>query len=75
MRSIFLNHLSIKSAKDENYDSYSRQIRQEYSHVPEEAFRLGRAKILTSFLQEGNPLYRTQQFQEKYIQKRVTNCK
>ncbi|KAJ7176778.1 hypothetical protein C8R46DRAFT_1213356 [Mycena filopes] len=32
------------------YEKYSREIREEYSHFPDEEYRLGRSKVLQSFL-------------------------
>lgn len=32
------------------YEKYSQQIREEYSHYPTEAYRLGRSKVLQGFL-------------------------
>jgi predicted metal-dependent HD superfamily phosphohydrolase len=42
--------LSILGAPPEVYDRYAVDIRDEYRHVPEPAFRSGRAAILTDFL-------------------------
>ena len=48
---IFLDmDLSILAASRPRYDEYERQIRAEYAHVPDDAFRAGRSKILRSFL-------------------------
>jgi predicted metal-dependent HD superfamily phosphohydrolase len=35
-------------------------VRREYAHVPDEAFRAGRAKVMASFL--AAPVYRTLHF-------------
>jgi predicted metal-dependent HD superfamily phosphohydrolase len=43
--------LSILAAPPAAYDQYARQVREEYAHVPEAAFRAGRATILRSFLE------------------------
>ncbi|RCG24063.1 metal-dependent phosphohydrolase [Sphaerisporangium album] len=41
------------------YDAYARAVREEYRHVPDEAFRAGRARVLESLL--AMPvLYRTE---------------
>ena len=57
--------LSILGQPSEIFDKYERQIRFEYSWVPEEAFRAGRAKILQRFL-ERPTIYRLKYFKEKY---------
>ncbi|MBI6882353.1 hypothetical protein JEU22_00210 [Pseudomonas putida] len=41
--------LSILGADPDEYDLYTAEVRQEYSWVPEEAFRSGRLKVLHSF--------------------------
>lgn len=43
--------LWILGATEERYDRYTRNIRAEYGHVPEEAWRSGRAAVLRHFLQ------------------------
>jgi predicted metal-dependent HD superfamily phosphohydrolase len=43
--------LGILAAPAEAYERYSDQIRQEYTWVPDAAYRSGRAKVLSSFLQ------------------------
>lgn len=43
--------LSILGADPETYDAYARAIREEYGHVPEEAYRFGRARVLRHFLE------------------------
>jgi predicted metal-dependent HD superfamily phosphohydrolase len=42
--------LSILGAASERFDEFDEQIRAEYAHVPDEAFRQGRAHILSGFL-------------------------
>jgi predicted metal-dependent HD superfamily phosphohydrolase len=42
--------LAILGADPVRYDGYARAIRQEYAWVPDEAYRLGRLRILTGFL-------------------------
>ena len=43
--------LSILGADAARYDAYARAIRQEYAHVPEDAYRDGRAAIMGRFLE------------------------
>lgn len=45
--------LSILGASPARFDEYERQIREEYAHVPDEAFRAGRSAILRGFLERG----------------------
>ena len=42
--------LSILGAEPSVYRAYARAVREEYAHVPEAAYRMGRAHILSSFL-------------------------
>lgn len=42
--------LSILAAEPSRYDAYAAQVRAEYAHVPEAAFRSGRAAVLKRFL-------------------------
>ena len=42
--------LSILAAEPADYDAYARAVREEYSHVPEPAWRIGRARVLQRFL-------------------------
>jgi len=41
--------LSILGADAETYRAYAEAIRAEYAHVPDEAYRLGRARVLEHF--------------------------
>jgi predicted metal-dependent HD superfamily phosphohydrolase len=50
--------LWILSAPDERFDSYCDQVRAEYGHVPETAYRHGRAAILEPLLHR-DTIYRT----------------
>jgi predicted metal-dependent HD superfamily phosphohydrolase len=44
--------LAILQSEPEAYEAYARAIRQEYSFVPNEAYRSGRAQVLKSFNRE-----------------------
>ncbi|MDO8622469.1 MAG: metal-dependent phosphohydrolase [bacterium] len=57
--------LSILGQDDATYRRYAEQIRQEYLHVPDDAFRAGRAALLEQFLKRTN-IYRTAHFHGKY---------
>jgi predicted metal-dependent HD superfamily phosphohydrolase len=57
--------LSILGAPAEDYDAYDRAIRLEYAHVPEAAYRVGRASVLRSFLARP-AIYLTDYFRKRY---------
>jgi predicted metal-dependent HD superfamily phosphohydrolase len=42
--------LSILAAERAGYDAYARAVRAEYAHVPDDAWRRGRAAVLQRFL-------------------------
>ncbi len=42
--------LAILAAAPLAYDAYSHQVRAEYAHVPDDAWRVGRAKVMQHFL-------------------------
>lgn len=42
--------LSVLAAETSVYDAYAAAIRREYAHVPEAAYKAGRAKVLAGFL-------------------------
>jgi predicted metal-dependent HD superfamily phosphohydrolase len=41
--------LSILAAEPSRYDAYAASIRKEYAHVPDDAYRAGRAEVLRRF--------------------------
>ena len=43
--------LAILAADDERYAAYTAAIRREYGHVPEEAFKVGRTRVLRALLE------------------------
>jgi predicted metal-dependent HD superfamily phosphohydrolase len=45
--------LSILGAAPADYDAYAAAVRREYGHVPDEAFRAGRRRVLQGFLATG----------------------
>lgn len=42
--------LAILGAPTERYDAYARAVREEYAHVPDDAWRAGRSRVLQRFL-------------------------
>jgi len=42
--------LSILAADPARYDAYAAAVRREYGHVPDDAFRIGRAEVLRHLL-------------------------
>jgi len=56
--------LTILGASPARYDAYAEQVRKEYSHVPEPAYRMGRSAVLQSLLDEPM-LYHTAFFRER----------
>ncbi|MGN0113483.1 MAG: hypothetical protein ACI38P_17640, partial [Cellulosimicrobium funkei] len=52
--------LAVLGSAPDRYARYARQVRAEYAHVPDDAFRAGRAAVLRALL-EGGTLFRTPQ--------------
>lgn len=50
--------LAVLAGAPDRYARYVRQVRAEYAHVPDDAFRTGRAAVLAGLL-AGGPLFRT----------------
>jgi predicted metal-dependent HD superfamily phosphohydrolase len=42
--------LAILGTSPQRFDEYERQIRAEYAHVPQDAYRAGRSRVLQDFL-------------------------
>lgn len=57
--------LSILGKNPARFDNYDAAIRREYAHVPDEAYRHGRAGVLRGFLARPT-IYRTPTFAERY---------
>lgn len=55
--------LAILGAAEARFDESDMQIRREYAHVPEAAFREGRCRVLRSFLERPR-LYATEAFHQ-----------
>lgn len=64
--------LSILGAKSDRFDEYERQVREEYSWVPDLLFRPERKKILTEFLSRPS-IFNTQLFMDRYEQQARAN--
>lgn len=61
---------------EEKFDENNKNIRKEYSWVPEERFKAGRAAILQEFLPPNRPyIYCTDFFRRKYETKARRNLK
>ena len=57
--------LSTLGAGRELYDRYEAMIRKEYAYVPEQLYRKGRKALLSTFL-DGEHIYRTRYFRERF---------
>ena len=57
--------LSILGAEEAAFDEYDRSIRAEYSWVPEQDYRRGRAKVLESFIGRKR-VYHTAVYRKRY---------
>ncbi len=64
--------LSIFASSDARYLRYTTAVRAEYAHVPEEAFREGRASILSSYLNRPK-IYQTAVSQQLWEDRARTN--
>lgn len=49
--------LAILGASERRYDRYAADIRKEYQHVPDGEYRVGRIKVLKSFLYRRDSIY------------------
>lgn len=61
--------LAILGADPGVYEAYRRGVRAEYAHVPDDAWRTGRARVLESFL-EREIIFRTQWFRSREFRAR-----
>ena len=59
--------LGILGASPARFAEYERQIRAEYAHVPDEAYRIGRARVLDGFARRAR-IYGTARFHALYEQ-------
>lgn len=66
--------LSILGESRERYRQYAKEIRQEYIHVEDEAFRTGRRKVLQHFLEsKGGSIFKSQYFHDALESQAVSN--
>lgn len=65
--------MSILGSERNEYESYTRKIRKEYSHVDDEAFRSGRSSFLKNTLESANLVFSTPEFQMQMEQKARNN--
>lgn len=56
--------LSILGSDPERYGHYVEDVRREYSHVPDEMWRTGRAAVLTALMGHG-PIFPDPEFEER----------
>lgn len=66
--------LAILGAEPDRFDEFDQQVRAEYTHVPDESFRVGRARILNSFLARPR-LYSTPHFYAALEQRARANLR
>jgi predicted metal-dependent HD superfamily phosphohydrolase len=64
--------LAVLAGDEEAYASYAAAIRREYAHVPDEAFRDGRAQVLKALL-ELPSIYRLEPLRERWEQRARAN--
>ncbi|CAA9429455.1 MAG: COG4339 metal-dependent phosphohydrolase, HD superfamily [uncultured Ramlibacter sp.] len=55
--------LSILGAASPRFDEYERQVRAEYAHVADDAFRIGRSRLLAALL-DRDRIYQTKAFHD-----------
>lgn len=66
--------LAILGAGEERFDIYESQIRREYAHVADPAFRTGRAQVLRGFL-ERERLYFSEWGRGRFEERARENCR
>lgn len=64
--------LAILGASPDRFDEYDRQIRLEYAWVADAEYRIGRARVLNSFLSR-QVIYRTASFADRFESKAREN--
>jgi predicted metal-dependent HD superfamily phosphohydrolase len=63
--------LSVLAWPPSQYDVYAQQIRQEYQHIPDDAYKAGRTKVLMSL--KGERVYSSPSFQEQWEERARIN--
>ncbi|MEU4559866.1 metal-dependent phosphohydrolase [Actinoplanes sp. NPDC023936] len=66
--------LSILAADPERYERYTSAIRREYAHVPDDAFRAGRTRVLTELLKLPS-IYRHPEIRDAWEERAQANLK
>ena len=66
--------LAILGSDRTRYDEYVAQVRREYAHVPDGAFREGRNAILRAFLERPR-IYFTEEFRARFEQRARANLR
>lgn len=66
--------LAVLSAAPAEYEQYRQAVRTEYAHVPDDAWRTGRAAVLRSLLAK-TPLYRTAKAHTEWEPQAIHNLK
>ncbi|MDQ0736567.1 DUF4031 domain-containing protein [Arthrobacter agilis] len=64
--------LSVLGAAEDDYLRYSRAVREEYAHIPDEAFSRGRSAVLQQLLTL-EPLFRTAEGRTRWADRARTN--
>ncbi|MBB5957512.1 putative metal-dependent HD superfamily phosphohydrolase [Saccharothrix tamanrassetensis] len=64
--------LAILGSDEDDYERYRRAVREEYAHVPDEAWRVGRAQVLRGLL-ERDPLYVTSPARDRWESRAKAN--
>ncbi len=64
--------LSVLGAAPQTYDAYAAAIRREYQHVPGDAYRKGRGRVLRAFLAQPS-IYRVNEFKRQWEAQARTN--
>ncbi|KAL0478957.1 hypothetical protein AKO1_007842 [Acrasis kona] len=76
---VFLDlDLSILGSNQQDYDTYAKNIRNEYNHVDDQTFKTERGKFLTSWInkiESGESLFYTDTMRSLYEAKSLINMK
>ncbi|RKT52881.1 putative metal-dependent HD superfamily phosphohydrolase [Saccharothrix australiensis] len=64
--------LAVLAAEPDDYERYRLAVRAEYAHVPEDAWRVGRGRVLRGLL-ERDPLYVTPRARDRWESRAKAN--